>query len=336
MATPVSTQTTDGSDTDNCYTITNSWIATDNCGNSIEHTQVITVEDNVDPVFTNAPANETIECTDAIPTYNVLATDNCDTDVEVTMATPVSTQTTDGSATDNCYTISNSWIATDNCGNSIEHTQIITIEDNVDPVFTNAPADETIECTDATPTYNVVATDNCDTDVEVTMATPVSTQTMDGSDSDNCYTITNSWIATDNCGNSIEHTQVITVEDTVDPAFTNAPADETIECTDAIPTYNVVATDNCDTDVEVTMATPVSTQTTDGSDTDNCYTITNSWIATDNCGNSIEHTQIITVEDTVDPVFTNAPADETIECTEAIPTYTMSSLLIIVITDVEL
>ena len=50
---------------------------------------MITVEDNVDPIFTNAPADETIECTDAVPTYNVLATDNCDTDVQVTMATPV-------------------------------------------------------------------------------------------------------------------------------------------------------------------------------------------------------------------------------------------------------
>ncbi|MCC6412807.1 MAG: lamin tail domain-containing protein, partial [Saprospiraceae bacterium] len=60
--------------------VTRTWTATDACGNSAVHTQTINVSDTDVPVFTPAPANITISCSDpavgAPPT--VIATDECD------------------------------------------------------------------------------------------------------------------------------------------------------------------------------------------------------------------------------------------------------------------
>ena len=153
-------------------------------------------------------------------------------------------QTNDGSATDNCYEITNTWTATDNCGNTNMHTQVITVEDTTDPTFDNAPGNETIEC-DVTPIIvQVTASDNCDNDVLVEFVS-TSNQTNDGSANDDCYEITNTWTATDNCGNTNMHTQVITVEDTTDPTFDNAPTNETIECNVTPNIVDVTASDNC-------------------------------------------------------------------------------------------
>jgi ribosomal protein S26 len=281
--------TTPGSCTDE-YTITRTWVATDNCGNAITHTQTITVEDNTVPTWDQAmPADVTAECS-AIPAVAspIEASDNCDTDVTVTFTS----NTTPGSCTDE-YTITRTWVATDNCGNAITHTQTITVEDNTVPTWDQAmPADVTVECS-AIPAVAspIEASDNCDTDVTVTF----TSNTTPGSCTDE-YTITRTWVATDNCGNAITHTQTITVEDNTAPTWDQTmPADVTVEC-DAIPgvASPIEASDNCDTDVTVTF----TSNTTPGSCTDE-YTITRTWVATDNCGNAITHTQTITVEDII-------------------------------------
>ena len=98
-----STQTNDGSANDDCYVITNTWTATDNCGNTNMRTQIITVEDTTDPIFDNAPGNETIECDVTPIIVEVTASDNCDNDVFVELVS-TSTQTNDGSANCLLYT----------------------------------------------------------------------------------------------------------------------------------------------------------------------------------------------------------------------------------------
>ena len=98
------------------------------------------------------------------------------------------------------------------------------------------------------------------------------------------------------------------MEDTTIPTFDSTPANEIIECdvTPTIPT--ITATDYCDDNVQVDLVS-TSSQTSDGSTTDDCYVITNTWTATDNCGNTNIHTQVITVEDTTIPTFDNTPAN---------------------------
>ena len=212
---------TDGNCPDN-YTLTRTWVATDNCGNSTTGTQVITVQDTTDPVLAGVPSDLTVEC-DAIPApAEPTATDNCDVDVDIVY----SELRTDGNCPDN-YTLTRTWVATDNCGNSTTGTQIITVQDTTDPVLAGVPADVTIECDNIPDAATPTATDNCDAEVDI-VYTEVRT---DGNCPDN-YTLTRTWVATDNCGNSTMGTQVITVQDTTDPALAGVPADVTVECDD--------------------------------------------------------------------------------------------------------
>ena len=269
--------------------------------------------DTTIPNFDITPADETISCEDQIPSYNVVASDNCDNDVLVELVSQNTVFPEDESTPDNCFSVISTWVATDNCGNTNTHTQTVTIEDLEAPDYVNPPSDQTIQCTDEIPTYDIMATDNCTDDVDIILDAIISTQTSDGSSTDNCYTITLSWYASDDCGNGTEHIQVLTVIDSVAPIFVNMPTDETIQCDVDVVTPVVTASDNCDDDVEVDVVI-TSTQTSNGSITDNCYEITNTWTATDNCGNSNTHTQVITVMDTTIPTFDVEPVDETIEC----------------------
>ena len=122
------------------------------------------------------------------------------------------------------------------------------------------------------------------------------------------YTITRTFTATDDCGNSSSATQTITVQDTTAPEFTSVPADYTAECSDELVMDDATASDNCG---EVSIE--VSSETTAGACAGE-YTITRTFTATDDCGNSTSATQTITVQDTTAPEFTSVPADYTAEC----------------------
>ena len=241
----------------------------------------------------------------------VTATDNCDSDVDITY----SEVRTDGSCPDT-YTLTRTWTATDNCGNASTQSQTITVEDTTAPTLSGVPADVTVQC-DAVPAAAVIgtevtATDNCDSDVDITY----SEVRTDGSCPDT-YTLARTWTATDNCGNASTQGQTITVEDTTAPALSGVPADVTVQC-DAVPAAAVIgtevtATDNCDSDVDITY----SEVRTDGSCPDT-YTLTRTWTATDNCGNASTQSQTITVEDTTAPALSGVPADVTVQC-DAVP-----------------
>jgi hypothetical protein len=158
--------TTPGSCAGN-YTITRTWTATDDCNNTISHTQIITVEDTTAPVWAQAmPANVTVQC-NAIPAVPavITATDNCDTDVTIAF----NETTTPGSCAGN-YTITRTWTATDDCNNTISHTQIITVEDTTAPVWAQAmPTNVTVQmqCNSCRSCRNYQPPTNCDTDVTI-------------------------------------------------------------------------------------------------------------------------------------------------------------------------
>ena len=109
------------------YTITRIWTARDVTGNATKHTQVITVKDTQAPTFNNVPANITI-CGTAVPAAAILtATDNCDAAPSVFLASEVSTKTTNGTCTDNFYTVTRTWKEKDNCDNVVTATQVVTV-----------------------------------------------------------------------------------------------------------------------------------------------------------------------------------------------------------------
>ena len=203
------------------------------------------------------------------------------------------------------YTIVRTFTATDDAGNSTSATQTITVEDTTAPEFTSVPADYTAECSDELILDDASASDNCGA-----VSIEVSSETLAGDAAGN-YTVVRTFIATDDCGNSTSATQTITVQDTTAPEL-SIPADYTAECSDELIMDAASASDNCG---EVTIE-EVS-ETIAGDCTGN-YTITRTFTATDDAGNSTSATQTITVQDTTAPEFTSVPADYTAECSDAI------------------
>ena len=285
--------------------ITRTWTATDDCGNTDECVQVITVVDSTAPDITSSPSNVTVECMGDIPlpyTINVTATDNCG-NVTVTHVGDVD----DGNTCPK--TITRTYRATDDCGNSVDVTQTITVDDTIAPVIT-CPPDVTVECgesTDPSNTGSATAADNCDTDVEVAYS---DTEKLGSCPQEK--TITRTWNATDDCGNTGECVQTITVVDSTAPDITSSPGSVAVECIVDVPPLdigNVTATDNCG---NVTV-----THIGDVDDGNTCpWTITRTYRAADECGNSANVTQTITVDDTIAPVITCA-ANVTIEYYES-------------------
>ncbi len=266
-------------------------------------TQIFKVLDNLIPTLMNCPASITVSCDSQVPVPSISgisATDNCDQDVAITFTTEVMTNfiCADG------YTLTRTYQATDDCGNSSTCTQTITVDDNSAPVFSFVPSNTTISCDD-TPSFGIAtASDNCGSSVSVTFTTSTNAMT-------NCAggTSTRVFTATDVCGNSSTSSQTLTFVDIQPPVFTFVPANTTIAC-DGTPGFGTpTATDNCDSSVVISFTTSFELNS-------NCAggTSTRVFIATDNCGNSATASQTFTFIDTEGPVFVFVPADATVDC----------------------
>lgn len=120
-----------------CGDYRRTWTVTDNAGNTRVCTQYISVEDLVAPSLPAAPANITLECGATVPAPAVLtATDNCDSNVPVDYVQVV-TNTACGGYN---QTLLRTWTATDDCGNAVTRTQVITIQDTQAPQMTFVPS----------------------------------------------------------------------------------------------------------------------------------------------------------------------------------------------------
>ncbi|TVZ59840.1 gliding motility-associated-like protein [Flavobacteriaceae bacterium MAR_2010_105] len=293
----------------NTKTITRTWTATDECGNASTAVQTITVVDTTPPSIT-APADVTIECTDDESSANTGVATGSDTCGTVT----ITESDVETAACGNTKTITRTWTATDECGNASTAVQTITVVDTTPPSIDNSNTQNIeIECgvTDPNALQNwldtnagATASDTCG---NVTWSNDYGSDTNVKCD-DGAITVT--FTATDDCGNSTSTTATYLIKDTIDPELT-IPADITIECPDDSSPSNTgtaTATDNC---------SPANVTFNDVITNGNCpsnYTITRTWTATDACGNSISENQIITVQDTTNPLITVVASDQTVEC----------------------
>ncbi|MEQ1747132.1 MAG: T9SS type A sorting domain-containing protein, partial [Saprospiraceae bacterium] len=292
----------------NRKTVTRTYRATDSGGLSATCNQVITVFDNVKPVFTSVPANMTVQCNSVPAVGTPVATDGCGGGVTITY----DGQTSVAGTCPDAYTITRQWTATDACGNTQTATQRITVVDTQLPNFTSTPANVTVQCNAIPNPASAIATDNCDNMVAVTY----NGQTSTVGTCPNAYTLTRRWTAMDNCGNTRSVSQRITVVDNGKPVFTALPANVTIGCTGPIPPVgSATASDACTGLVTVTYIG----QTTVSGTCPASYQIKRTWRATDVCGNSTVATQTIQVADSGAPVFTSVPAALTISCTAPLP-----------------
>ncbi len=102
-------------------TVTRTWTATDQCGNISSATQVITADDNEAPAATHPPVDETIFCPgpcflcEIPPVPDPVFVDNCDEFLTISF--------TEESLPP--FLIRRTWIASDDCGNSVTIFQLI-------------------------------------------------------------------------------------------------------------------------------------------------------------------------------------------------------------------
>lgn len=189
--------------------ITRTWTVEDGCANSETYVQTITINDLTAPTGT-APANMSVQCLADVPTPNTSSvtgvSDNCTVAPSVVWVNDVS----DGNTCPELIT--RSYSITDDCGNQIVVTQLITVNDNTDPSITCSIANETIFTADGTGTPNYVptvsATDNCSASVTITQSPTAGSTLSLGA---NVITMT----ATDDCGNSSTCEINVTLEDNV-------------------------------------------------------------------------------------------------------------------------
>ncbi|RFC53657.1 HYR-like domain-containing protein [Brumimicrobium aurantiacum] len=316
---PVVTHVSDVSDGNTCpETITRTYAITDDCGNTLNVTQLITINDLVNPTGT-APADLAFQCITDIPAPDVTEitdeADNCTVNPIVTHVSDVSDGNTCPELVTRTYNIA------DECGNSINVTQVFTINDTIDPTGA-APADVNVECLadvpaiDGTTVQNV--NDNCTT-------TPTVTHVSDVSDGNTCpEVITRTYNIADDCGNNIDVVQTITVNDVTNPTASN-PVDITVQCLSDVPPVNTtVVTDEAD-NCTVNPIVAFVSETSDGN-TCNGEVITRVYSVTDDCGNSINVSHTITVDSYTPPAgFTLSSTDPT-TCSGTEGTITLAGL----------
>gem|GEM_PF-613071 len=365
---------------DNDYLLIRRWTVTDNCDNSVEAEQIITVKDEIAPSIDAAAQDMTIECAGDFSNNEALAnwlanrggaaaSDNCDGDVMWSMS-PAAPALSDECGNTGSVTVT--YTATDICGNASSTTATFTVEDTTAPVITAEAADATIECGDYSYIVQVEetiqveeiiqveqeviyededgneiidiilvdqtilvdaiilvdsiitvtdaeefaawlenrggATGDIDACGDVTWSSiPANPELSDGCGETGEVTVT--WVLTDECGLTDSTTAIFTIEDTTNPEFTMVPADYTAECSDAHPLEMAQATDICGV-VDIT----VDADTT-YADCPSNYVVTRTFTATDACGNHANAEQVIIIQDTTAPEFTEAlPGDLTLDC----------------------
>ncbi|TDO73480.1 gliding motility-associated-like protein [Flavobacterium chryseum] len=303
----------------NAGTYTNTWTVKDDCGNTSQtFTQVITIQDTTAPTWSTQTAslNKTIECNnqESLASAQALfptATDSCDSDVSNIVKISGSFVASEGCSNAGTYT--NTWTVKDDCGNTSEtFTQIITIQDTTAPTWSteNASLNKTIECSNQQALASAqalfpIAADSCDSDVSNLVKISGSFVASEGCS--NAGTYTNTWTVKDDCGNSSEtFTQIITIQDTTVPTFIGElPQNSTVSC-DAVPQpANLQASDNCNGALPIVYS---QTKSAIQNECDTNYTLIRKWTISDCSGNTVSHTQIITVRDTTPPTGT-APAN---------------------------
>jgi gliding motility-associated-like protein len=285
----------DNSGLNNCGlgNIIRTWSVTDCAGNTQTASQIITIEDNTPPqIDETVPQNITVECGNLPVGVPLAASDNCDSNI-----TQTSTPTDDLSGLNNCGIgdLIRIWEVSDCAGNLTSVSQIITITDNTPPDI-SIPSDGNFDCNNlpSASANDASGTDNC-SNVTITYDGEI----IVGS---GCpYEIHRTWTATDECGNSTSATQILTVQDFDLPIFLNTPSD-TVVCEGTIPNMeDLTWEDGCDG-----MGTVAGMEVSDGNT--NPEILTRTWSYADNCGNIVEHQQILTV--TQSPTA-NAGEDQT-------------------------
>jgi len=205
-AAPVVAFVSDVSDGNTCpEVITRTYSVTDDCNNQILVTQTITVNDVTLPTASN-PVAVNVQCIGDVPADDITVVtdeaDNCTANPVVLFVSDVS----DGNICPEIIT--RTYSVTDDCNNTIDVTQTITIWDTTDPTA-SVPTPITVDCASDVPAVDVNVVideaDNCGTPTVAFESEIVLGASCDNEVRRRTYSIT------DDCGNQILVDHVITI-----------------------------------------------------------------------------------------------------------------------------
>ena len=214
--------------------ILRTWTVVDACANAAFCVQRITIQDITPPSIT-CPTDVTINMdascnydSDPSITGNPMASDNCTSPI-----LSFSDNLSGLSACGGTGVIVRTWTAEDDCNNSVNCTQNITIQD-ISPPTINCPMDLDLEVGDPTNDAQITAwlatvsgADNCGAPTLINNFDPGNYMDGCGGEMQQMVTFT----ATDDCGNSANCMAMILIGDMTPPVIT-CPADLTLECGD--------------------------------------------------------------------------------------------------------
>ncbi|MCZ2338141.1 MAG: hypothetical protein LC127_08055, partial [Chitinophagales bacterium] len=301
--TPVRTGSID--DCQGAYTYT--WEFTDKCGRTITHTRTVTVLPPDEAAWVNPPADMTVECVNEPDASAVDLNYTNGSSGMCLMSGTVSAVPTVQENSDCSKVYTYEWMVTDLCGRTITHTQTINVNPPPEAVFINPPADITVQSCDGFD-VDELAPLNYDNGImgDCGIAgSEVPVRTGSVTDCQGVYTYT--WTFSDNCGRTIQHVRTVTIVPPAEAQFINPPANTTLNCIDAPDLSNppvLSYTNNLTGTCEISGSVP-ATITDNSNGCQGSYQLV--WEFTDNCGRSIQHTQIITVNPPDEPAFINLP-----------------------------
>ncbi|MEO5802719.1 MAG: hypothetical protein ABIR24_04255 [Verrucomicrobiota bacterium] len=256
------------------FTLTLTVTSSNGCASTCE--QTFSVSDTLAPVLAGVPTNQTFQCAAPVPPL-VTATDNCDTNVVVSLLS-----VTNGSCP---KLIVHTWTATDRCSNSVSVSVTNTIEDTLAPVLAGVPTNQTFQCLGDVPEVPLVnAIDNCDNNPLVNLTSETNGTCP--------VVIVRTWTARDACGNTNRASQTNVINDTIAPVMNFVP-NKIMACNESFSFDEPTATDNCTLSGNIVISVMTNTVATNFQGQ---VIHTRTWKAVDACNNSSTNcTQIVTV-----------------------------------------
>merc|ERR1712137_255280 len=307
---------------DTCFaTYSRTYTAQDNCGNLNRATTGFFYEDTTGPTVT-APASITVSCPvfrSGLPTSQTGGTasvqDDCSS-ITSNFFNDVTVQFACTAIVDRTFT------AVDACSNGNSDSQMISVFDDIPPVFSNVPQNTFIECgptanpnTGTRPVLGFPGvTDPC---FVTSSPSPIVTALFESSYSGNGCTSTyiRTFTATDGCTPAITATQIVTVQDHTRPSITvQGPSTRNLPCTADVPSFvtsDITWGDSCQfmTYGDITFSDQQTVII------DACtQRVTRLFVADDGCSNT-RNTQIDYIfSDSTGPSFDDFPPDVTLTC----------------------
>lgn len=330
------------------YVINRKWTATDDSGNTATRTQKIIVTDTQAPIYAaNTPATvvgntapNALVCNAAV-SFNMAAfVSDCEAAADLTI-----TNTLISAPVGNTFVIPSGsnisapnypigtyvvrFTTTDKCGNSSTKDVTIQVNDATPPTAVcingvSASLQPSGTVTVTVNQFNNNSYDNCSSTLGLLiqrldvnpLQNPTATLEYDCDDADGVTQHGVKLFVSDAAGNMSMCVTYIVIQDNVAPAIT-CPANDTLDCAaNTAPQLLGFATavDNCPNNVTITFSDVLANGTGNF-----CELLTRTWTAEDLANNVSTCNQLISLQDTVKPVLSAYPPDETISCSVPLP-----------------